>query len=200
MVSKKQDESAEAVEAATAGLGGEVVLSNEQLMGLSSIQPRVDDMDLRNISSYDEAVALAEAVHGAVLDISEEIGTGFSLLEDKAKLEKVAFVVLTWRFTAGDFGSFASMALVTTAGDKYIVNDGSTGIHDQLKALSSEKRVFGALRVPNGLRVSDYTTCPACGKPMTRDEVDCSNDLCNYSGEERSVGQTYYLDTSPARA
>jgi len=177
------------------------VLTTEQLVTISSIQPRVEDAALRDIASYEEAVQLAEAVHGVVTDIADELGTGFVVLDnkDKSKLVDVPMIAILWKFSAGDYGAFVSMAVVTNKGDKFIVNDGSTGIFRQLKELSSDKRVFGALKIPHGLRESEYDTCPECGKPMTKDEVDCSNDLCNFSGDARSVGQTYYLDTTPAK-
>lgn len=173
-----------------------VELSVENMQALASIQQFAGDADMRAITSYEEALALAEAVHGSVIDIAEELGTGFALLEDKGKLEDVEFVLLQWRFNAGDFGGFVSAGLVTITGDKYIINDGSTGIMSQLMELTQETKRFGGVKVPKGLRKSEYSTCPECGKPMSRDEVECSNTKCDYEGDKRGSGTTYYLDLS----
>lgn len=176
--------------------GNAVELSVENLQALASIQQFAGDADMRAISNYEEAVALAEAVHGSVIDIAQELGTGFALLEDKGKLEDVEFVLLQWRFNAGDFGGFVSAGLVTINGDKYIINDGSTGIMAQLMELTQETKRFGGVKVANGLRASRYPTCPECGKPMSLDEVECSNERCDYEGDKRGKGETYYLNLS----
>lgn len=173
-----------------------VELSVENMQALASIQQFAGDADMRAITSYEEAIALAEAVHGSVIDIAQELGTGFALLEDKGKLEDVEFVLLQWRFNAGDYGGFVSAGLVTITGDKYIINDGSTGIMSQLMELTQETKRFGGVKVPNGLRASRYTTCPECGKPMSQDEVMCSNEKCGYEGDKRGKGETFYLDLS----
>lgn len=178
----------------------EIELSIDNMRALASLQQFADDADLRAVSSYDEAMQLAEALNGAVTDISQELGSGFALLTDKDKLMKTEFVIIQWRFTAGDFGGFVSAAVVTRGGDKYIINDGSTGIMGQLMDLSQRLKQFGGLRVSQGLRKSQYPTCPdfdgGCGKPMSRDEVQCSNPKCGYEGDKRGQSETYYLETS----
>lgn len=181
-------------------MSGEIELSIDNVRALASLQQFADDQDLRGVQSYDDAMQLAEAINGAVIDISEELGSGFALLEDKDKLQKTEFVIIQWRFTAGDFGGFVSAAIVTRGGDKFIINDGSTGIMKQLMDLSQRRKQFGGLRVAHGLRKSQYPTCPdfdgGCGKPMSRDEVECSNPKCGYSGDKRGQSETYYLETS----
>lgn len=175
-------------------MAGEIELSIDNVRALASLQQFADDQDLRGVQSYEDAIALAEQINETVIEISEELGSGFALLEDKDKLIKTPFVVIQWRFSAGDFGGFVSAAVVTKGGDKFIINDGSAGIMDQLMKLSQKHKRFGGLNVPQGLRKSTYATCPDCGKPMSRDEVECGT--CNFSGEKRGVGQTFYFDTS----
>lgn len=166
---------------------------------LASIQAFAGDAEMRDIASYEDALALATAVHGDVLDIAQELGTGFALLKDKGKLEDQEFVLIQWRFTAGDFAKgFVSAALVTKTGDKYIITDGSTGIFQQLMNLSQETQRFGGVKVPNGVRASRYATCPDCGRPMSADEVECSNEKCGYQGDKRGQGETYYLNLTPS--
>lgn len=178
--------------------GNAVEITVDGMRDLASIQAFAGDAEMRDISSYEDALALAEAVHGDVLDIAQELGTGFALLKDKGKLEEKEFVLIQWRFTAGDFAKgFVSAALVTKTGDKYIITDGSTGIFSQLMTLSQETKRFGGVKVPNGLRASRYSTCIECGRPMSSDEVACSNDKCDYEGDKRGSGETYYLDLTP---
>ena len=175
----------------------EIELSVDNMRALASLQQFADDQDLRGVQSYEDAMRLAESLNETVMEISEELGSGFALLEDKDKLVKTPFVVIQWRFTAGDFGGgFVSAAVVTKGGDKFIINDGGAGIMAQLMELSQKHKRFGGLAVPAGLRKSDYPTCPECGKPMSRDEIECSN--CSFSGDKRGQGATFYLDTAPA--
>lgn len=181
-------------------MSGEIELSIDNVRALASLQQFADDQDLRNVQSYDDAMQLAEALNETVISISEELGSGFALLDDKDKLVKTPFVIIQWRFTAGDFGGFVSAAVVTRGGDKFIINDGSAGIMAQLMELSQRRKRFGGLSVAAGLRKSQYATCPdfdgGCGKPMSRDEIECSNPKCGYTGDKRGQSETFYLDTS----
>lgn len=176
----------------------EIELSVDNMRALASVQAFAGDTEMRDITSYEDALALAEAVHGQVLDIAEELGTGFVLLTDKGKLDGQEFVIIQWRFSAGDFGGFVSAALVTKTGDKYIINDGSAGICAQLMQFSQEHQRFGGVKVPNGIRSSEYDTCAECGRPRSKDEAVCSNEKCQDETDRRSKGQTFYLDLSPA--
>lgn len=169
-------------------------LTDKQLEALSSLA-FVSNNDLRGISSYEEAVQLAEQIHGSVEDLAHEVGSGFSLLKDKARLCGEPFVILGFRFNHGSFGKhFVTVAAVTEHNDKVIFNDGSTGIRDQLAEYASRTRRFGGLIARNGLRASQYDTCPECGLPMTPDDEECKT--CSYRGEKRARGETYYLDVT----
>lgn len=177
----------------------EIETTVDNMRALASIQAFAGDDQMRDIASYEDALALAEAVHGDVLDIAEELGTGFVLLKDKGKLVDQEFVLVQWRFTAGEFSKmFVSAALVTKTGDKYIITDGSSGIMDQLFTFSQDQKRFGGVRVHHGLRVSAYDTCAECGRPRSKDEVVCSNEKCGDETDRRSKGETYYLDLTPA--
>lgn len=175
----------------------EIQLSPENLRALSSLQNFATDTDLRTIGSYEDALQLAERVNGNVVDISEELGSGFAILDDKAKLVGREFVLIQWRFSVGDFTRpFVSAGLVTKQGEKFIMNDGGTGIMQTLLDYSQDTKRFGGIKVPKGLRVSKYPTCPDCGQPMPTDVVECDNEKCDYDGPQRSQGETFYLDTS----
>lgn len=151
--------------------------------------------------AFADALAVAEAVYGAVTDFAEEMGSGFQLLQDKRPLVGKKLLFLKWGFTSGDYGVFCSAAVVTADGGKFIVNDGSTGICTQLRELSMKTGKFGGSVAPRGLRESSYTTCQGCGQPRTVFDNTCSNVLkngsvCNDTDVARGTGNTYYIDLS----
>lgn len=123
------------------------------------------DAQLRDIASFEDAIMAAETEGETIALASQEIGSGFVVLDDKDLLLKVPFLILEWRFNAGkyenDLGEktdFVSMTVVTKNNDKYIVNDGSTGIARQLREYSDRTNKYGMLLAEKGLRVSrDYT-------------------------------------------
>lgn len=134
--------------------------------------------ELAGIKSFDDALALVKEKMGdsSVGVADQEIGDGFKLLENKDLLSSVECLFVTWDFHQGDHGEFVSAKVVTIDGAKYIVNDGSSGIRDQLMSYSAKKNSQGGLFCRKGLRRSDYKYTDENGveKPAT----------------------TYYLDTS----
>lgn len=139
--------------------------------GLSSAQ-------LSEITSFEDALKLAREQYGeaAVVAAADVLGDGFKLLDNKDQLIEVPFLALAWDFHQGDHGEFVSVKVVTRDGLKFVMNDGSTGIRDQLMQYSAEKNQYGGLFCMKGLRRSDY---------MHTDE----------DGKE-SAAKTYYIDTS----
>lgn len=138
---------------------------------------RIGEDELRGIRSFEDARALAHAVDGGILDIADsELSTGFAVLDtdSKARLVGVPLVILDWRFQIGDKGEFVSLVVVTKSNEKLIINDGSTGIRDQMKRFTGEPRALG---LRHGLRVSEY-------------------DYTDKTTKEVSRAKTYYLDTS----
>lgn len=156
---------------------------------------RIKDEALRSVESFDDAVRLAAEVHGVVTDYAEQYGTGFSVIDKSAFVGKT-IMLLDWRFSAGDYGSMVSVVAHAKDGTKGIINDGSTGVHDQLRDITLADGIHGGLMVPFGLTVSDYPTCKECGKPRPRDVVECN--VCGDMSEDRSTGHTYYLDQRQA--
>lgn len=148
--------------------------------------PRAFDSEqLRAVGSFEEALDLAQSYlpKGVETPIaSEELGDGFSLLESSEKDILIGrdMILLDWIFSPGDFDEeFVSIRLVTKQGGKFIVNDGGTGIRQQLREYTDRTGRMAVLRVEKGLRRSDYTfNDPTTGKP--------------------SAASTYYLDTSAA--
>lgn len=138
------------------------------------------DADLAALASWDDiAIAVREKALETV-DISD-FGTGFEVLDkkDKARLVEEPFAILDWRFNPGDFGeSFVSMLVLTQAGKKYVVNDGGTGIRQQMQTLTSqlaaklgvdEDKARAVVKCPKGLTRSDYQYVDGDGekKPAT---------------------------------
>jgi hypothetical protein len=84
--------------------------------------------------------------------------------KDKASLVGVPMFFIQWRFNSGDLGEFVSIEAITKAdGRKVVINDGSTGIRDQLMELTTTRILKGmsrtssltlALEANSGLRVS----------------------------------------------
>lgn len=108
----------------------------------------------KDLTFSDISKALYEA--GDVVPMSE-FGDGFALLDknEKGRLVGVPFIILDWNFWEGDFGEAVTLKVITNANEKFRVNDGSTGIRDQMKAIA-EKGEQRAIYVKKGLRRSDY--------------------------------------------
>lgn len=121
---------------------------------------RVSEGQLADITSFDDALALVQDVFGGeIVEADKTLGTGFAVLEDKNRLLGVAFIAVRIdRHPNGDHGPFTSLHVVTQDGRKYIINDGGTGIHEQVTELYSRKpELVGLpLLVRQGLRRSDY--------------------------------------------
>lgn len=123
------------------------------------------DAELRGISSFEDALRLAEEKYGDVIDAAEEIGSGFVMLDNKDKLVGEPFVILSFAFPEGDFldengnpGHYAVVRLVTKHGDRLVLTDGSHGIYQQLEDFHIRSGRTGGLLVSGGLRKSEYKT------------------------------------------
>jgi hypothetical protein len=161
---------------------------------------RVDDETLRNIASFEDAFALATELYGDVTDVTEELGNGFTLITDKAPLVGKEMIVVSCAFSDGDFGQFASVAAVTKDGGKFIFNDGSTGVYNQLFELVRTKKRTGGFHLPSGLTASTYPTCPpsdgGCSRARPNGMKVCQH--CGNESERRSEGTTYFINLAPA--
>lgn len=137
-----------------------------------------DTAGLRAISSFEDAARyLADA--GVDVVNAADFGDGFDILPTKEKTRLVGqpFIILEYSFhPSKEFGGdFVAIRLVTKAGEKLILTDGSTGIREQLKTIAGESNTTQGLFIPRGLRASDYEYAD----PQT--------------GEMRQA-RTYYLD------
>lgn len=118
--------------------------------------------DLATINSFaDLEKALAGRDDVAIVDASE-FGTGYTLLkeEEKRRLVGVKFAMLDYKIVPdGDFGTFVALTVLTAAGDKFIVIDGSTGIKDQIvnEIDPGNGGKPAVIMFAKGLRASDYS-------------------------------------------
>jgi hypothetical protein len=150
--------------------------------------------ELRGLSDWDQAMRLAMSVTGeAPIMASEEMGDGFQLIDSergKATLIDVPFVLLEWTFRDGDFGTYVSCRGMTKEGRKFILNDGSTGIAEQLAKLTKDNNGrMSNLVVGKGLRVSEYPT-DVNGQPLDKKTAK------EFPDQVKGTGRTFYLNTS----
>jgi hypothetical protein len=147
--------------------------------------PKYGDEELLSVQSFEDAYALALQYYGEenLVRADETIGNGFRLLGDKDTLIDTKFIILGWRFNPGDFGEFVTMMVVTEDGRKFIVNDGSTGINQQLALYTNATGRHGGMLVEHGLTRSDY-------------EYEDNSVLDSEGNPTKRPAKTYYLNTS----
>jgi hypothetical protein len=118
-----------------------------------------DEDSLSSIKSLDDAFKVLEAAGLVPVEV-KELGTGFEVLENKSLLVGVPMLIMAMSFHSsekfGTDGEFVTLHIVTEKGDKWIVNDGSTGIYAQAKRYS-EKGIRSII-CRKGLTQSDYKT------------------------------------------
>lgn len=165
----------------------------EDARSLSRMEGFTDD-ELRRVTSFEDAFKLAQQVYGEVSDVSEELGNGFTLISNKGKLVGVPFIVLSCGFNEGDYGDYVTVAAVTKSGDKYIFNDGSSGVFSQMFELVRTLRRTGGFVVPGGLRDNEYDTCTNCNRGRPKAVKVCKHEGCGDTSEKRASATTYYLD------
>lgn len=153
-------------------------------------KPDLTNEQLRNLQSWEDVQALINAEFGGAIDAAGELGDGFALLDNKRSLEGIPLIFLTWDFRTstkyqeevngeiqpGVFVSARVVAQTPVGLKKYIINDGSTGIRDQLKELTARTGRQGGLTAKLGLRASDYDYVDEKGK--------------------KTEATTYYINTS----
>lgn len=124
-----------------------------------------------------EDVARAFGVTELIEEPSE-----WDLIENKDQLLGVPFAIFDIRENAGDFGTFASIEVLTEDGRRLVFNDGSTGCMEQAFTLTKKYGRSGGFIVRKGLRKSDYYFNPVNGEISKKQQ------------EGFAKASTYYFD------
>ena len=127
----------------------EVDYVNKMLDGIGNYVP----------DSWDDLTAWVEE-HGE--GIIEFKGSAWEVLSDKSLLVGVPFLIADVRAYKGKFGPAVAICLLTQQplpghdDNKYVINDGSTGIHEQVMSMIMTAKRKTGISCPRGLRASDY--------------------------------------------
>lgn len=147
---------------------------------------RLNDGMLAEIQSFDDALKVVNDVFGGeIVEADKVLGTGFGVADEKAAYVGIPMVILKGDRNPsdkGEKGRFWSLHAVTKDGRKVILNDGGTGIADQMDALAErmpdlflrsqneqgQERVSMAkpMLIKRGLRMSSYVH-PTAGPSIT---------------------------------
>lgn len=142
---------------------------------VTPVEKLISTEQYADIKSFDDALSLVQDVFGGEVVSADELGDGFTVLDNKMSLIGAEFLVLSAAFYVGDIkredgslSEFVSLRIVAKDGRKLIVNDGGSGIYAQVKMLHDKKpqTVGKPLYVKKGLRVSQYDH-PQYGKSET---------------------------------
>jgi hypothetical protein len=148
---------------------------------VESDTPDPGDFDvttLRNLESFDDAVALLTDTYGELQDATKVIGSGFSLTDTNGKYRLIGepFVIIRMTFPqstehkdadTGEWLHYAVLHIMTRDGRKLIITDGGVGIYRQCEEWAVRESRHGGLYVPGGLRVSEYDLPDGSGQGMT---------------------------------
>jgi hypothetical protein len=115
--------------------------------------------ELASIASFDDALQLLASALGGenIATADSTLGDGFAVIDNKDRLIGLPFLLLNWQESLGDHGPFTIARGVTRDGFKFVMTDGSTGIHEQLQAYTGKTGKSAGLLCRHGLRRSDYT-------------------------------------------
>lgn len=122
--------------------------------------PTYRDADMLQVQTFEDALNLMIETYGSdgVITADEVLGNGFGLLSNKDLLCGVPFLCMKWQFYPGKFAdNFVTIMVVTQKGEKYLVNDGSTGLCKQLWELTQNTGRQGGMVARHGLTRSDFT-------------------------------------------
>lgn len=146
----------------------------------------MSDESLREIQSLEDAIALMQDVYGAenIVTADQIIGNGFRILRgrEKDRLIGVACAFVKWSENPGKFGNevFVSAMVVTESREKFIINDSSAGIANQLMGITADTGRTGGVLARHGLSRSDYEYCEETRSSRCNDETHTHTDAATY--------------------
>lgn len=148
----------------------------------------ISDAMLGEIQSFDDALAVINDVFaGQIVEADKVLGTGFGVADEKAAYIGVPFVILKGDRNPsekGEKGRFWSLHCVTKDGRKVILNDGGTGVAEQMDTLAE--------RHPELFLITD-TERVSLSRPML---VKRGLRASSYVHPTAGPSITYYLDTA----
>lgn len=136
------------------------------------------------------------------LDQAADLGGGFHLLkkDDKARLEGNPFVILyfrineKWRFGPGISAMIQTATPIAFEGqvyNRFVLNDGSTGLAQQLIDYKTSTGKNGPILCKRGLRSSEYEVME--DDPQNPGE---KKPVLDPATGKAVIGKTFYIDTS----
>lgn len=145
---------------------------------------------LRGITTLEEAFQYFQNNSLTVADATTELGSGFTLTENKTQFDGVPLMLVKWDFYSGRWGTdFVAAYVLTENAGRFIINDGGTGICSQLQAYTERTKRQNGLLCPRGLTFSKYQVCQECNTSCAHDDDECPQ--CH--SERLGPAQTCYI-------
>lgn len=144
----------------------------------------VSDETLRELETTDDVLRFLQSQNIEVIDAVKELGTGWVVPTDddvvKRDLCGKELIVAWWTIQPGDYfrtlpdgtqerANFVTMFVITPDNQRYILNDGSTGLARQLEDFTKRTGRNAGLGCKQGFRVSEYRIDAATQQPVGRD-------------------------------
>lgn len=115
-----------------------------------------DENVLREITTLSDVFSIFEKAGIDIVDAESMLGDGFTLLKDKNRLVGAELAIIKHKQVDGDHGTFSVAHIVTADGGKFVIVDGSTGIHSQLTQYAASAHAGRPIYLKSGLTRSDY--------------------------------------------
>lgn len=143
-----------------------------------------------NFDSFEQALSFFQNRTG-VVNVGDVAGDGYVLTRDKEVLLNIPLLLIDWKELEDPETQrrYASMRIITSDGRKFRINDGSTGIFQQLKQIRDKYNLTTGIAVPKGFFKSEYFIDDETRKIIPPDKVD------GWS-KPKSKAATYYLNQS----
>jgi hypothetical protein len=148
---------------------------------------------INSVISFADALKLAREIHG---DVTETNAVRVMRIEDKKRLCGKPLVLMEWQtlWSEENNRNYVSALVVVDEGNsktsKWFLNDGSTGIYEELTTYTERTGKSGGVLCEAGLRVSEYHIDPDTRKPLTRAQVA----RYKRDGLPMEDASTFYLD------
>lgn len=149
-------------------------MTNSTATDVVKVDSYFTESDLTAIQSFGDVGAFLKR-EGILTDTLKDYGNGFEVLDNKASLSGVTFAIIDYRFSKGDNGEFVSLTIVTKDNRKLIVNDGSTGIRNQMREIMQQREERGIplkrpIMVEHGVKGNTYQRTNEDGEKMFNDD------------------------------